>query len=140
MRNHVRPLCTVVVIQKLEPDAWSSTYYTAVGQVSAGPSVGVGAGQTSSWTEFETPYNWTSGNFAGRYTAMVGSGGGALLASGIAPASVTAGSDVPGELLIRFQPGVSTADITTNRSGSAPAHALLKINAVKNRIDSSRMP
>ena len=51
-------------IQKLAPNRWAKDYFTVLGEVSAGLSVGVGAGSAATGT-FETPHDWRRGDFPG---------------------------------------------------------------------------
>ncbi|MBW4673495.1 MAG: OmpA family protein [Desmonostoc geniculatum HA4340-LM1] len=64
----------VFVIEKLAPDQWRQKYFTVMGGASGGLSIGVTVGQTVNWSEFETPFPWTSGNFRGAYV-ITGAGG-----------------------------------------------------------------
>ncbi len=71
----------VFVIEKLAPNQWRQQYFTVMGGASGGLSLGVTVGQTTNWSEFETPFPWTSGNFRGAY-AITGAGAAGSFAIG----------------------------------------------------------
>jgi len=68
----------VFVIEKLAPDQWRQQYFTVMGGASGGLSAGVTVGQTTNWSEFETPFPWTSGNFRGAYAVTGAAGAGSF--------------------------------------------------------------
>ncbi|WP_081838957.1 eCIS core domain-containing protein [Thermogemmatispora carboxidivorans] len=64
------------IIEKLAPDTWTARYFTLMGTAAGGFSVGTTVGQTTAWSEIQTPFAWTSGNFRGPYLITGGSAGG----------------------------------------------------------------
>jgi outer membrane protein OmpA-like peptidoglycan-associated protein len=70
----------VFIVEKLSPDSWQQRYFTLMGGVSGGLSAGVTVGQTTDWSEFQTPFAWGSGNFRGAYVIAGTAAGGAAVA------------------------------------------------------------
>jgi outer membrane protein OmpA-like peptidoglycan-associated protein len=70
----------VFVVEKLAPDTWTAQYFTVMGTAAGGFSRGNTVGQTTAWSEIQTPFAWTSGNFRGPYLITGASVGGAAVA------------------------------------------------------------
>ncbi|RAQ97512.1 eCIS core domain-containing protein [Thermogemmatispora tikiterensis] len=66
----------VFIVEKLAPDTWTAQYFTLMGTAAGGFSAGTTVGQTTAWSEIQTPFAWTSGNFRGPYLVTGGSAGG----------------------------------------------------------------
>ena len=70
-------------IEKLGPDRWGPVeYFTLMGQVSGGASAGWQTGQFGPWSEFQSPFPWTSANFRGPYMITSAQAGVALPITG----------------------------------------------------------
>lgn len=54
-----------LVVEKLEPDPWTQSYWMGIFGISGGASAGVTTGMTTRWTDFETLVPWTRSNFNG---------------------------------------------------------------------------
>lgn len=72
----------VFIIEKLEPDRWTQQYAVGMAGFSGGLSAGVTVGQTTAWSEFESPFPWTSGNFRGWFALTGATGSGSLVGGG----------------------------------------------------------
>jgi outer membrane protein OmpA-like peptidoglycan-associated protein len=76
------------IVEKTAPDTWSRSYTLLMLSYSAGLSAGITTGQTTDWSEFETPYDWTPANFPGSFwmaggTASASAGGGGGRGAGL---------------------------------------------------------